>query len=183
MHLVQRLTLIIRVGLIESLLLPRVPVGPERASCDGLAEGESCLRGAFEGSLIAGVVAENPCTSVRLEDGQPALDSTPSNGESIRQLIEHQARFATRMRTSNAVGDTLIVGHGWALWALVAVLIDEDLEAFWQPLRDQPQQWSRVDQRRGRHRPPWRRLPLAPTSTPTSPLLDSRWNSRAHAKL
>jgi probable phosphoglycerate mutase len=86
--------------------------------------------GIYEGWSIADAVEAEPRMAF---DGQmPDLDFSPPKGESIRQAFLRQQEVASRLTTDRAGHRILVVGHGWELRLLAAVLLDREPEWFWK---------------------------------------------------
>ena len=88
--------------------------------------------GIYEGWDIAAAAETEPRTTQRLDGQTPALDFSPPEGESIRQLFLRQKEVASLLMVDSTRHRILVVGHGWALRLLTAALLDRGPEWFWQ---------------------------------------------------
>ena len=105
--------------------------------------------GIFEGWLIAEAATEDPRTVERMEQGLPASDFLPPEGESVAQLYVRQEAVASLLRRRHKEGQVLVVGHGWALRALAAAFLGEGPEGFWKRESSAPASVSIVECQEG----------------------------------
>ena len=105
--------------------------------------------GIFEGLLAAQRAEKEPRLAERMAGGRPAPDFIPPEGESVRQLYARQQAVASLLRQQHGDDQVLLVGHGWALRALAAALLDEGPEGFWKHRSPLPASVSIVEYQGG----------------------------------
>jgi broad specificity phosphatase PhoE len=94
--------------------------------------------GIYEGWLVSDAAEKDPRLVQRMDNGGPAPDVVPPNGESVTQFYRRQQAVASVLKRHHQGHQVLVVGHGWAFRALAAALLGEGPEGFWKRESLQP---------------------------------------------